>query len=315
LVRLENGEILAAWFGGTAEGNSDVAIWMAKRSIEGWGNHFVVSENEGIASWNPVLFKNSNNRIFLFYKQGGSTTTWKTMVRYSDDNGNSFSEAKELVAGDIGGRGPVKNKPITLMNGDILAPASIESPLWVWDCFVDISKDGGETWEASPFIPIKRTSNIDDLENDRESCYGMGIIQPTLWESEPGSVHAFMRSTSAAIFRSDSFDGGKTWSSAYNTGLPNNNSGIDLVKLPDGGLVLALNPVRAELPYGGVRRPLVLWYSADNGESWDQVFTLENGPGEYSYPSIIATEDEIMVTYTWHRERIVFRKFRYRISE
>jgi predicted neuraminidase len=58
----------------------------------------------------------------------------------------------------------------------------------------------------------------------------------------------------------------------------------------------------------------VLLYSADNGESWVQIFTLEDEPGEYSYPSVIANGDEIMVTYTWRRERIVFRKFRYKTS-
>jgi predicted neuraminidase len=316
LVRLENGDILAAWFAGTAEGNSDVAIWMSRRTVEGWQKPFVVSDNEGIAHWNPVLFKNSDNRIFLFYKEGRTTTTWKTMVKHSDDNGNSFSGAKELVAGDIGGRGPVKNKPIILMNGDIAAPASVESP--VWNCFIDISRDGGETWNAGSFIPIKRTNNMDELEDDPESCYDRGVIQPTFWESAPGQIHALMRSTGAAIFRADSFDGGITWSNAYNTGLPNNNSGIDLVKLTatGGGLVLALNPVASSLPNTwGARTPLILMYSADNGESWEPVFTLEDEPGEYSYPSIIAAEDEIMMTYTWRRERIVFRKFRYRTSE
>lgn len=70
-----------------------------------------------------------------------------------------------------------------------------------------------------------------------------GVIQPTLWESSPGHIHMLLRSTRGAIFRSDSIDYGATWSVARATSLPNNNSGIDLVSMQDGTLILALNLV------------------------------------------------------------------------
>ena len=61
------------------------------------------------------------------------------MLITSEDMGYSWSKPRELVIGDIGGRGPVKNKIITLENGTWLAPASIETDT-VWDAFVDISR-------------------------------------------------------------------------------------------------------------------------------------------------------------------------------
>jgi predicted neuraminidase len=308
ILLLENGDILAAWFGGTREGAADVAIWMSRRTAEGWQKPWKIADNSGLANWNPVLFRSPGGRIFLYYKEGETSNNWHTMVKHSDDNGLNFSEAKELIPGDIGGRGPVKNKPIILMNGDIVAPVSVQEPYW--DCFIDISTDGGETWEASPFIPIQRISDTEDLESDIRNCYGKGIIQPTLWEYEPGHIHALMRSTSSAIFRSDSIDNGRTWSDAYRTGLPNNNCGIDLIKLPNGGLILAYNPVESPVT-SGRRTPLILSYSADNGQTWNQIFTLEDEAGEYSYPAIIADGDEIMITYTWKRQRIAFWTLRY----
>jgi len=54
-----------------------------------------------------------------------------------------WSQPGELVPGDIGGRGPVKNKLIKLQNGDWLAPASIETNT-LWVCFVDRSSDQGK---------------------------------------------------------------------------------------------------------------------------------------------------------------------------
>ena len=311
LIALENGDVLAAWFGGSWEKGNDVTIWISRRTEAGWQKPCRVAESWGIPLWNPVLFRRPDGRIILYYKEGKTISQWKTLVKYSDDNGKTFSEAKELVNGDIGGRGPVKNKPIQLTNGNILAPASIEGDLW--DCFIDISKDSGETWTASSLIPTRRIGyDMVDRVFDRRHCYGKGLIQPTIWESQPNHIHALMRSTSSTIFRSDSDDGGMTWCCAYNSGLPNNNSGIDLVKAPNGDLVLAWNPV-GNLPnyYKGPRTPLILSWSGDNGKTWTPLITLEDTQGGFAYPAIIAAKNELLVTYTWNRERIVFWKILY----
>jgi len=232
--------------------------------------------------------------LFLYYKAGYTIPEWETMVMRSHDDGRTWSDPAPLVPGDIGGRGPVKNKPITLGDGTLLAPASLEP---AWDCFADISRDGGETWERSETVPL-----------DHSGLKGRGIIQPTLWESAPGRVHMLTRSTEGAIYRSDSADGGRTWCPAYPTELPNNNSGIDLVQLDDGTLALVYNPVRPESGTKGPRTPLVLHLSGDNGETWHSGLLLDQGEGEFSYPSIVAAGRELYVTYTWKRERIAFQK-------
>ena len=316
LLRLENGDMLAAWFGGSLEANPDVAIWMARRPYNavsstgsGWQRPFVVADHWCVPQWNPTLFRRSDGRILLFYKDAKTVPEWKTMIKYSDDGGKTFSESRQMMSGGLLDRGPAKNKCILLADGSIAAPGSIEPPdADIWDSFVDISKDGGETWELGPFIPIRRTDKqARHFAYDPKRCYGKGLIQPTLWESEPGHIHALMRSTSTAIYRSDSTDGGKTWCCAYNTGLPNNNSGIDLVKLAGGEIVLVSNPVGTPVGFDwGPRTPLTLSCSDDNGRNWKEIFVLENESGEYSYPAIIAEGNEIFLTYTWRRERIAF---------
>ena len=293
LASFSEGSYLCAWFGGTKEGDNDTAIWYCDRRNGVWQTPKILANVSPEPHWNPVLFATAN-QIYLYFKVGASPKVWRTYWMQTPENSPDWSQPAELIPGDIGGRGPVKNKPIILSNDDWLAPASIETQQ-AWYCFVDRWSNQGLSWHRSDLIsPLKKNFR------------GKGIIQPSLWQSQPKKVHLLCRSTSNKIFRADSEDNGQTWSSAYPTNLPNNNSGIDLVQLDNGLLILAYNPIAKNW---GNRTPLILAASQDNGFTWDKVFVLEDGAGEYSYPAIIATENGLAVTYTWRRESICFREF------
>jgi predicted neuraminidase len=294
VLHLKNGQFLVAWFGGTKEKHDDVGIWLARRISTGWEAPRQVAKIRYEPHWNPVLFQAPSGKIFLYFKVGKEIEQWESWAITSVDGGISWSAPAELVAGDKGGRGPVKNKPIILADGSWLAGASHEAD--GYHIFTDRSTDQGKSWQASAYIPLGDSALVKQL-----------VIQPTLWESAPGKVHLLCRTSIGAICRSDSDDGGKTWSPIYKTALPNPNSGIDLTKLPDGRLVLAYNPDTANW---GSRAPLLLAVSADNGHGWPKQLVLEAGSGEdeFSYPAIISYGDSIAVTYTWQRKNIRFWK-------
>ena len=285
VLPLSNGDVLASWFGGTKEGKDDVKIYISRRK-------------DGIWSEPPVLFELNDGRIALYFKYGKSINiVWKTYVTYSSDNGETWSTPVELVEGDVsGGRGPVKNKPIYLADGTLIAPASHEPTRETWATFCDLSKDNGETWEMSQYVP---TGEGDDF---------VPMIQPTLWQDDKGDVHMLIRSSKEKVFRSDSSDGGKTWCKAYDTGLLNPNSGIDLVR--DGkSIFLVYNPTAKNW---GDRTPLLLAVSDDNGDTWKDILTFEEAEVgreedvEYSYPAITAYNGKLHVTYTYNRVSIVY---------
>ena len=128
-----------------------------------------------------------------------------------------------------------------------------------------------------------------------------GVIQPTLWESKPGHIKMLLRSTEliGAICESTSDDGGRTWTPARRTSLPNPDSGIDAIRMKDGSIALVYNHTK------NGRTPLNLAISTDDGNTWGFPYVLENAPGEYSYPAVIQSEDGMLhITYTWKRERI-----------
>ncbi|MED4599371.1 exo-alpha-sialidase [Paenibacillus validus] len=310
LTLLPNGDILAAWFAGSEEGADDISIWGSRREGGIWTKPVQLADEVNEPHWNPVFHRKADGELVLFYKVGRLLKEWYTMVKTSRDEGRSWSAPVELVAGDRGGRGPVRNKLIVLKDGTWLAPASTEDG--IWQSFADRSEDEGKSWTKSGDIRIEELDygNIQevtdsDIPVSKQSFIGRGVIQPTLWESEPGKVHMLLRSTEGFIYRSDSDDGGRSWCGAYPTSLPNNNSGIDVVKLDNGTLVLAFNPVGDNW---GPRSPLVLRASEDNGLTWGSEFVLENEAGEYSYPAIIAEGNNLYMTYTWKRESIAFRQ-------
>ncbi len=301
--------LLAAWFAGSAEGAGDVGIWFARRSPDGiWSSPALTASEEGLPHWNPVLYA-QGGAVSLYYKAGMDCSIWHTRVIRSLDCGASWEPFRELAPGDEGGRGPVKNKMLRLSDGSLLAPASRE--LHTWRAFADRSTDGGETFSSSSelFLSDEHAAYLRAAERGEPflggDFRGRGLIQPTIWESGDGHVHLLMRSSEGFLYRADSSDYGRTFQRAYKANVPNNNSGVDLVRLPGGEICLLCNPVAKNW---GKRSPLSLLISCDNGENFSEAFRLEEGEGEFSYPAVIFESGSLYCTYTWNRKKIAYAR-------
>src|SRR5690606_38541216 len=101
--------------------------------------------------WNPVLFKPIDKPLILFYKVGPDPLYWWGMYKTSDDDGLSWSAPRRLGKGILG---PIKNRPVTLANGDILSPSSTESETEGHKIHLERSSDQGSTWT--------RTTSLND---------------------------------------------------------------------------------------------------------------------------------------------------------
>lgn len=294
ILKIGENRLACAFFGGTKEGNDDVKIYLTFFDGEKWTKPEIVAQSEGEPCWNPVLLQ-KDEEIILFYKSGKPIPKWRTMVKSSFDGGLTWSEPCELVPGDVGGRGPVKNKAIVLRNGDICAPASVETD-FKWDAFVDVSHDGGVSWEKSDLVPFNHLK-----------AQGKGIIQPTLWEDD--KIYMLIRSTESRVMRSWSTDGGKTWSKAEKTEILHNNSGIDCVKLENGDVLVVHNPIPGDW---GDRNIIAYAITHDNAQSFDPCVVIEKSEdtdAEFSYPAVITDGKYVFVTYTHNRKNIMFRMF------
>ena len=294
IVATADGGLVAAWFGGEQEGAADVGIWVSRRDATGWSRPQEVAtcqdpDGSRRPCWNPVLFTMPDGSLALFYKASGNPRTWKGLVRTSSDGGKTWGEPAALApVGDsetaLAGVpvGPIKNKPVMLADGTILAPSSTEDD--GWRVHFERSSDGGATWRV--IGPVNDGRTID-------------AIQPSILQLGGTRLVALGRTRNKRLFRVESVDAGLTWGPLTLTDLPNPNSGTDAVTLADGRHLLVYNHTEKG------RSPLTVAVSRD-AATWKPVVTLESAPGEYSYPAVIQTaDDRVHVTYTWNRQTIV----------
>ncbi len=177
--------LVAAWFGGTAERNPDVCIYVSRNENGAWtppvavADGVVAAARESAANlkeenaplsrdaatnrfptWNPVLFQPKNGPLLLFYKVGPKPAAWWGMMKTSTDDGKTWSPPQRLPEGILG---PIKNKPVQLANGDILCGSSTEGD--GWKVHFERTRDFGKTWTATPPANDGKNHRCDSAEH------------------------------------------------------------------------------------------------------------------------------------------------------
>lgn len=291
LCQTSEGDLVVAFFGGSYEGNKDVCIWSCRKdkTAQAW------SQPQRIATgwmdsatqhpcWNPVLCRvpGQKGELMLFYKTGVYIPEWVGHTMRSSDGGRTWSEPQTLPKGLLGA---IKNKPLSL-GRRMIAPSSDEPD---WQPHFEISINRGLRWHR---VEVPRDTTIK-------------AIQPAILTLPGDTLLALMRTKNGFLAETYSTDKGLHWTPMRLTAIPNNNSGIDAMTLSSGLHAMVYTP-RGLTPGSqfGPRTPLVLALSAD-GRHWHEVLTLEDGAGEYSYPSIIQADDGTLhIVYTYRRTHI-----------
>jgi predicted neuraminidase len=290
--------LLAAWFGGTAEGHADVGIWCSRRVGTAWSAPVEVADGaqpdgKRHPCWNPVLFRPSAGPLLLFYKVGPSPREWWGLLRTSVDEGRTWSAPVRLPQGILG---PIRAKPVELARGELLSGSSTEDAGWVVH-MERLVVDAGPTsggWTPEALASASAWHKVGPLNDPRE----FAAIQPTILMHSPTRLQILCRSRQGVITEAWSQDAGRTWSRMSATTLPNPSAGIDSLRLADGRFLLAYNPTTEG------RQKLEIAVS-DDGKTWRRGVVLEDARGEYSYPALIRSRDgRVHVTYTWQRQRI-----------
>lgn len=311
LYELKNGDLLCVWFSGTWEGSSGVGIAIARRprGSRNWTPPILIDRQDGASFQNPVLFQEPDGSLDLYHStQQADAGEGNAHVLHlvSKDNGVTWSKPKLLFAKP----GAFTRDPMAILeDGSWMLPISYiagkgpgKGPEQDFSA-AEISRDHGASWQECAMAGTE------------------GKIQPSVVRLAPERLMAFFRSrASDFIFSSVSADGCH-WSPAAATVLPNNDASIQAFRLHDGHLAMVFNNSSKSSGSGsGLRKPLSVALSLDEGKSWPYVRDIEEGrpgyglaeqtakqPGreEYSYPSIVQTRGgEILVAFTYRRQTI-----------
>jgi predicted neuraminidase len=286
ITELSNGELLAAWWCGSYEGATDVAIWGSRfqKNTANWGYASILADIPGRFEGNPVLFKIPDGRIWLFFvayvpEAAGMV---QTMLSESKDLGRTWFGPNKFITSP-GLR--TKNHPIVMPNRKILLPLFDE--LTGQSVFL-LSENLGETWEMSRFI-------VSDPPN----------AQPTVISRGNSHLYALMRAwhddpAKRFLWQSESSDYGRTWSVPTYSSIPTVSSAVEMISLKNGHVIVAYNDGK-----GRERTPLSLGLSLDQGRTWAYKRNLDEGPGSFSYPSLLQSRDgNIHILYSYNRKYI-----------
>jgi predicted neuraminidase len=320
-VWYENGVPLPPpYFSAQKDKSDDVRIGGSRlpRGASAWEPPFVMTDSFGVADNNPCLIVDRSERLWLIHATllGVPQSSWgSALVRYhiSSDyskSGRPTWEQQEILVPHVDGLeavveqtlsnlekqgGPGSERianlrsallkrlqdplalrlgwmprahPLIRKDGTLLVPLSNEN---VNVPVMALTADGGKTWTFSKPVPEA------------------GLLQPTLVEFPDGNLAAFFRNGDRRnrIKRSDSSDGGMTWSEVTATALPHPGSGIEALSLRNGHLLMIYNDKEQ-----GPRDSLAVSISEDRGETWKWTRRLEDTPdSRFDYPSIVEARD------------------------
>jgi predicted neuraminidase len=297
LTELSNGDLYLVYYGGQGEYARDTTVFGArlKKGETAWSAPVPVARDPFRSVGNGVIWQAPDGVVWLFYvvRFGDTWGSSRIQAKVSRDLAVTWSDAFPLAleAGMM-----VRNRPIVLHDGSYLLPVYLE--------------DGADTERVGP----KSTSRFLRFDPKAQTWEALGEvrsargnIQPGVVEVAPNHLIAYARRgggydpvTDGWLVRSESRDGGRTWTEGTDSAFPNPNSAVDFLKLSSGALLLAYND------HMWKRTPLMLALSDDQDRTWPVKKALATGENSFAYPVALQARDgRIHIVYTSDARKVI----------
>ena len=270
MTELENGDLYLVYYGGAGEYAVDTSVFGSR--LKKGETHVDASQADRARSV-PLgrqrrHLGSPRRLVWLFYvvRYGETWSTSRLQFKVSHDNAETWSDASvlSLDEGDM-----VRGRPIVLNDGAYLLPIYHET--------------GNDPELVGPdstslflrFDPAKKT-----WTKTGRSGRPRGNIQPAVVQLDDHDLIAYCRrggdydpKTIGYIVRSESHDGGMTWSEGKDSAFPNPNAAVDFLKLTSGRLLLIFNDSMSR------RTPLTAALSSDQDRTWPVRRNIREGDG------------------------------------
>ena len=302
ITQLISGDLYIAYYGGSGEYGDDTAVY-GSRLKEGesqWSTPQIIANTPDRGEGNPVVWQAPDGRVWLFYvnRYGETWSNARVKVKVSEDSAKTWSDSFMLnfEEGTM-----VRGQPIVLNNGDYLLPMYHET---------GDDREMSAASTSSYFMRYNPKTKIWTESNRIKSP--MGNLQAQVVQMTDSYLIAYIRrggdflpTERGYTLRSESRDGGYTWSEAVESNFLNPNSAVDFIKLHNGHLLMVYNDNMNE------RTPLTVAVSTDGDRSYPYKRNIAGGDNTFAYPYAIQTRDsKIHIIYTTnHRTTIMHAVF------
>jgi len=298
MTELKNGDLYLAYYGGQGEYAVETSVFgsrLAKGSST-WTKPEAIARNPVHSMGNPVVWEASDGVVWLFFvvRPGATWSTSRIMAKISRDGARTWSEPF-VVTWEAGTM--VRSRPITLADGSYLLPIYHET-----------GADPEFTAPDTSSLFLRFNPSTKEWTESNRVRSRIGNLQPAVVQLSDTHLLAFCRrggdyepGNDGNVVRTESNDGGKTWSPGTETEFPNPNAAVELIRLRNGHLLFVYNNSAND------RTPLTAAISTDNGQTFPYKRNIAEGDGDFAYPSAIEAQDGLIhITYT-SDERTVIR--------
>jgi len=297
--QLDNGDLYLVYYGGTGEYGEDTAVYGSRlvKGTDKWTNPVAIADTPELSEGNGVVWQAPDGVVWLFYltRYGDTWSTSRIKYKVSNDGAQTWSDPA-ILAFKQGMM--VRSRPIVLHDGDYLLPIYHETGH-------DREKVGDDT--SSLFL--RRDHESGEWTQTNHVYSRIGNLQPAPVQITDDYLVAYCRRgggygpmKDGFIVRTESRDGGYTWSPGKDTEFANPNSAVDMIRLENGHLVMVYNDNNE-----GERMPLTVAVSTDGEKSWPHRRDVVNKPGDTAaYPNLQQTADgKIHLIYTSDERTVV----------
>jgi predicted neuraminidase len=297
MTELSNGDLYLVYYGGKGEYATDTGVFGSrlKHGSSRWTPPKPIARDPFRSVGNAVVWEAPDGAVWLFYvvRYGATWSTSRVQFKISRDQGETWSDASvlSLDEGDM-----VRNRAIVLNDGHYLLPLYHETGH-------DTERVGADSTSLFiQFDPAIRTwTKTGAIRSPR------GNIQPAVVQLDNNHLIAYCRrggdydpKTVGYIVRSESHDGGRTWSEGRDSRFPNPNAAIEFLKLRSGRLLLIFNDSMNR------RTPLTAALSSDQDRTWPIRRNICEGENDFGYPSAFQARDgRIHLVFTSNRRSVI----------
>lgn len=290
ITQLADGDLFLVFYGGDGEYAPGTGVFGMRRPANGgeWSEPRLLARDPMYSVGNPVVWQAPDDRIWLFYvvRPGATWSTSRIAAKVSDDGGLSWSDST-VITWEEGMM--VRSRPVVLQDGAYILPIYHETGY-------DTEKVGADT--TALFLRLEPGETAWTPSN--RVTARLGVLQPAVVELDDGTLLAYCRrggdydpGDDGTVVRTESADGGHTWTQGVETEFPNPNAAVDLLRLQDGRLLLVYNHSMDD------RTPLAAAISNDQGRTFKRLPDIATGDNSFAYPYALQTQDgEVHVVYS-----------------